>query len=153
MAVVCQAEAIVTGAAVVPGDVDTLVDAACVVLPLTLIHICRERRGASCREHSTAVYPSPVPDPAHVSPRGPCCCSPAPTASPHCCSEPHKGAEPHLHPGVTISSVYHHLAARLAIPAKSCSPALHPKDDAWEGYGFTCSTQRHVYSQCIAGPH
>lgn len=39
MAVVCQAEAIVTGAAVVPGDVDTLVDAACVVLPLTLIHI------------------------------------------------------------------------------------------------------------------
>lgn len=44
MAVVRQAEAVVAGAAVVPGDVDALVDAARVVLPLALIDVCGEER-------------------------------------------------------------------------------------------------------------
>lgn len=49
MAVVCQAEAVIAGAAVVAGDVHALVHAARVVFPLTLINIWGGERWESCR--------------------------------------------------------------------------------------------------------
>lgn len=66
VAIVRQAEAVVAGAAVVAGDVDALVHAARVVLPLTLINVCRGEGQESCRAAPGAVHHG--------------CCSPSPAS-------------------------------------------------------------------------
>lgn len=57
VAIVCQAEAVVARAPVIPRDVHALVDAAAVVFGCTLIDICREtiRRAVRSQPRSSSL--------------------------------------------------------------------------------------------------
>lgn len=71
MAVVCQAEAVIAGAAVIPRDVDTVVDAASVIVPLALIDVCREGREPqrAVRDLNPLPRPIAVPQISYMLPK------------------------------------------------------------------------------------
>lgn len=111
MAVVRQAEAVVAGAAVIPGDVDALVDAARVVLPLTLIDICRgerERRAGGAGSSRRWFFP------------------PAPWRSPPQWIFRPRGSAASLAPAVPAASLHHQAPVSALLQQISPPPLSHP---------------------------
>lgn len=67
MAIVRQAEAVVASAAVIPRDVDTVVDAARVIIPLTLVDVCTEGRKDQRAVRDPNPWPTTVPQISYMS--------------------------------------------------------------------------------------
>lgn len=111
MAVVRQAEAVVAGAAVIPGDVDALVDAARVVLSLTLIDVCRgerERRAGGAGSSRRWFF------------------FPAPSWSPPQWIFRPRGSAASLAPAVPAASLHHQPPVSALLQQISPPPLSHP---------------------------